>query len=266
MKFYISADIEGVTDVTSGLETRIGEAEFKEAAYQMSLEVDAACKGLNNIGANEIVVKDAHATGRNISHRLLPRNAKLIRSWSGSAFSMMQEIDETYDGVLFIGYHSAVTSGESPLAHTINGGVLEYIKLNNEIMSEFRLNSYMASYYNVPVLFLSGDKGICDEAKALNANMHTVAVKEGKGNSTINIHPDLALEMIEKEVEKSVEGELSNRVIPLPEEFELEIRYKSHGVLEEYTNYPGTEKLDSKTLKYKSNDFMDIIKALRFLI
>lgn len=266
MKFYISADIEGVTDVTDGLETRIEETEFKEAAYQMSKEVDAACKGLNNKGTKEILIKDAHATGRNISHRLLPKNTKLIRSWSGDSFAMMQELDESFDGVLFIGYHSAVTSGESPLAHTINGGVLEYIKLNGEIMSEFRLNSYMASYYNVPVIFISGDKGICEEAEEFNKNIKTVAVKEGKGNSTINIHPDLALEIIEKEVENSIDKDMSDRIVELPKEFELEIRYKLHGVLEKNINYPGTEKIDSKTLKLKSNDFLEITKALRFLI
>lgn len=266
MKFYISADIEGVTDVTDRDEIIKYEPAFEEAALQMTKEVDAACKGLNKKGAKEILVKDAHATGRNISHRLLPRNTKLIRAWSGSSFSMMQELDESYDGVLFIGYHSPVTSGDSPLAHTINGAVLESIKLNGEIMSEFRLNSYMAAYYEVPVIFISGDKGICDEAKDFNKNINTIAVKEGKGNSTINIHPDLALELIEKEVEKSLNGDLNKALIELPETFELEIRYRLHGTLEENINYPNTKKIDAKTLSYKSNDFLDIIKAIKFLV
>ena len=266
MKIYISADIEGVTGVTNWSETRLNEPDHREAADQMTKEVDAACRGVNTRENIDIVVKDAHDSGRNIDHKLLPKNTKLIRGWSGSPFSMMQEIDESFDGVIFIGYHSPVTSGGNPLAHTMNSSVLEYIKLNGEILSEFRMNSYMASYFNIPVLFLSGDKAICDEARDLDKNIVSLAVKEGKGNSTINIHPELALDMIKDGVERAMNSDFDGSNIDLPEKFELEIRYKEHGMLEKRVNYPGAEKLNSKTLKVEFEDYIDVIKAIKFLV
>ena len=44
MKIYISADIEGVTGVTHWDETEKSEADYKEFAHQMTLEVKAACE------------------------------------------------------------------------------------------------------------------------------------------------------------------------------------------------------------------------------
>ena len=266
MKIYISADIEGITGVTNWSETILNEEDHKEAAYQMTKEVEAACKGINSIDDTEIIIKDAHDSGRNMDHRLLPKNTKLIRGWSGSPFSMMQELDDTFDAVVLIGYHSAVTSGGNPLAHTMNSSVLEYIKLNGEILSEFRMNSYMASYFGVPVVFISGDKGICDEAKELDRNIYTVAVKEGKGNSTINIHPDLALEKIQEGVEKALNQNFFMYDIDLPKEFELEIRYKEHAMLETRVNYPGAEKINSKTLKVRFDNYISVIRAIKFLV
>ena len=266
MKIFISADIEGVTGVTDWMETRLNEPDHREASYQMTKEVESACKGINKLGDSEILIKDAHDSARNIDHRELPKNTRLIRGWSGEYCSMMQGLDGSYDGVVFIGYHSPVRSGENPLAHTLNGSVLENISLNGETLSEFRLNSYLAAYYQVPVVFLSGDRGICQEAKRLNENIEVLAVKEGLGNSTINIHPDLAREKIEYLVEKALSKDLAKNQIELPDEFVLEVRYKEHGLLEKRKNYPGAEEIDSKTLKLVFDSFIDLAKAISFLV
>ncbi|HZJ76704.1 MAG TPA: M55 family metallopeptidase [Oscillospiraceae bacterium] len=81
-----------------------------------------------------------------------------------------------------IGYHSCGGSGDNPLAHTISSAVIDYIKLNDEYMSEFILHSYLAAYLRIPVVFLSGDKGICEEAKRFNPDIVTVVTSEGIGN------------------------------------------------------------------------------------
>ena len=79
--------------------------------------------------------------------------------------------------------------------------ILDYVKINGEIASEFLIHSYIAAYLGVPIVFLSGDKGLCDEVKIIHPNITTLAVKEGRGDSTINIHPELARELIEQGVE-----------------------------------------------------------------
>lgn len=117
----------------------------------MMREVQSACEGANNTGTKEIWIKDAHGIGRNLNFNGLPINTKLIRSFSGHLFCMMQELDNTFNAVLMIGYHSFAGSDGNPLSHTLKDTVA-YIKINGELASEFLINTYTASYVNVPVV------------------------------------------------------------------------------------------------------------------
>ncbi len=265
MKIFISADIEGVTGVTHWDETKKTEPDYKECAHQLTLEVKAACEGAIDAGANEIWIKDAHESGRNIDHNLLPKNTKLIRGWSDDLYCMVQELDKTFDALVFIGYHSAGGTNTNPLSHTINPN-LDYIKLNGEYLSEFLIHSYIAAYINVPVVFLSGDLGLCSQVKEINKNIVTVPVKEGKGNSTINIHPQLALELIKNWVKESLNKDLSLYKIKIPEEFELEVRYYEHTTALKAVNYKGTKQIDSKIIGFRTKDLMEMVRAISFLV
>ena len=106
MKIYMSADIEGITGVTHWDETELSKAESVVPREQMTAEVVAACEGAIQAGATEIWLQDAHGTGRNIIAARLPQEVRLIRGWSGHPFEMLQELDDTFQGVILIGYHS----------------------------------------------------------------------------------------------------------------------------------------------------------------
>lgn len=266
MKIFISVDIEGVAGITDWSEARKSSDEYKYFAEQMTREVKAACKGANKAGTDEIWIKDAHGSGRNINASKLPENTKLIRGWSGHPFSMVQELDETFDALIYIGYHSWGGSNYNPLAHTIDSSKVDNIKINGEYVSEFLLNSYAAAYVGVPVVFISGDKGICEHANGINKNIKTVPISEGVGNSTISIHPDLAIGLIEEGVEESLKGDLSKNKITLPEEFNLEISYMVQGAAYEASFYPGAELIAPKKVKFYSKDYFEVLRAIMFLI
>ena len=265
MKVFISADIEGITGVTHWDETEKSKPDYEGFAHQMTLEVKAACEGAIEAGADEIWIKDAHDSARNIDHNLLPRNTKLIRGWNGHLFSMVQGLDESFDALLFIGYHSAGGTNTNPLAHTMHTSI-DSIKLNGEYASEFLLHSYIAAQLGVPVAFLSGDLGLCQEVERINENITTVSVKEGIGNATVNIHPELALELIQNGVKSSLEDKLELCHVDLPREFKLEIRYRDHISATRKASYPGAQQTDPKTVEFRSNDYMEILGAIEYLL
>lgn len=266
MKIYISADIEGVSGITHWDETEKGKEGYNEYAQQMTLEVKAACEGANNAGADEIWVKDAHDSARNLDHNQLPKNTKLIRGWTGHMYSMVQSLDSTFDALLFVGYHSASGTSTSPLAHTMNNEKINYIKINGQLVSEFLMHTYIAAYLNVPVAFLSGDLGICDEVKKINRNIVTIPVKEGIGDATISIHPQLALELIRNGVEESLKKDFSSYKVDLPKEFELEISYKGSRDAMRALNYPNIKQVGHREVSFKSDDFIEIVRAVDFLV
>ncbi len=266
MKIYISADIEGITGVTSWSETDKKDSDYSTFVKQMENEVRAACQGALKAGAKEIWVKDAHDSARNMDPNALLRNVKLIRGWSGHPFLMVQELDESFDALIFIGYHSCGGSNHSPLAHTINSINVNSIKINGSYASEFLIYTYAAATVGVPVVFLSGDKGLCDEVKNLNENISTLAVKEGKGNSTISIHNALAVELIEQKVEVALNSDSNLCKINLPNSFEVEIEYATHSKAYEASFYPGMKQISPKTVLFETNDFFEVLRMMLFVV
>lgn len=191
MKIYISADIEGVAGITDWSEADYTHPSYPQFREEMTREVVAACDGAMAAGATEILVKDAHHTGRNILAAQLPACARLVRGWSGHPLAMVQELDESFAAVLLIGYHARAGAESNPLAHTISLKVAE-MRINGEPVSEFRLHTFAAALLGVPVAFVSGDEGLCQDVAALNERIRTVGVSQGRGPSTISLAPATA--------------------------------------------------------------------------
>ncbi|WP_353096165.1 M55 family metallopeptidase [Tissierella praeacuta] len=264
MKVYISVDIEGITGVTNWNETELGHSEHIWAANQMTKETIAACEAAIEMGAKEIVVKDAHDSARNIDISKLPIEALVIRGWTYSPESMMAGIDESFDAAIFIGYHSAAGYNGNPLAHTMDSQKITYIKINGEVASEFTINALIAAYYGVPVVFLSGDKMLCEKSKELVPNMETAAVKSGEGDSTFNMHPDKACEYIRNGVKEGLKT-IKECKIESPKEFKLEIRFSEHKYANRARYYPGAKLIDDHTVEYMAKDIQDMITARMFM-
>src|SRR5262245_14907585 len=248
MKVYISADIEGVAGITHWDEADKSHDTYPEFREEMTNEVVAACEGAVAAGAREILIKDAHGSGRNIIAARLPDCARLIRGWSGHPFCMVQEIDRSFDAAMFIGYHSKAGAEGNPLAHTLTLDV-SHIELNGKRMSEFVMHSYAAALVGVPVVFLSGDKGICADARAFNKGFGTVVTSEGKGRSTISIPPLLAASRICEGVTAALSGNLAACKVKLPKQFRLDVAYATP--TEAYRNswYPGAKHAGRRTVR-----------------
>ena len=266
MKVYISADIEGMAGVTTWSETEKTNSDYPVFLKQMEREVSAACKGALNGGAREIWVKDAHDSARNIDPAVLPKAAKIIRGWSGHPFAMVQELDESFDALIFIGYHSRSGSNHNPLSHSMNASEVNYIKINDRYASEFLIHAYAAATVNVPVVFLSGDKGLCDEVKEINENISTLAVKEGVGNSTISIQSELAAELTEKKVGEALRSKMDLCRIELPDSFEVEISYSKHIKAYRASFYPGMELIGPTKVLFKTKDYFEVLRMILFVV
>lgn len=266
MRIFISADIEGTCGIVDWQEANITHESCMYHRIQMTEEVNAACKGAISCGCNYVLVKDAHASARNIIPSKLSEVASILRGWTGDPLGMMSGLDTSFDAAIFIGYHSGATKDGNPLSHTKNSSAIDYIKINGDLASEFVINSYTASYYGVPVVFLSGDELLCDDAKILNPNIVTTPVSKGIGNASISINPNLAVKKIEEEVKYALSGDLDKFMVKLPENFDIEIRFKNHFKAYKASFYPGASLKDSMSISFESNDYMDVLKLLLFTI
>lgn len=265
MKVFISADIEGVNNILTWDETELNNSEYNYFRKQMTEEVKRACIGAKKAGANEIVVKDAHDSARNLILSDLPDDIKLHRGWQGCPCSMMAGLDNTYDAVLFIGYHSPSRSDGNPLSHTMNTRI-HHVKINGVIASEFYINALYASYLKVPVAFISGDKNITKLARNENENIVTVATKEGVHGAVISQHPNITNKQIEERVYESLSKDLKDNLVVLPKHFDIEIQYKNHNTAYSCSFYPGCKLLGTDKVIFSSDDYYEVLRMFKFIL
>ena len=266
MKVFISADIEGTCGITVWDETeRATPHDYDKFSAQMTAEVSAACEGAFAAGAEQVFVRDAHDSARNIETNQLPESSYIMRGWSGDLLSMMSGLDrDQYDAVMFTGYHSWAASGGNPLSHTMNLKN-EYVTLNGVRLSEFMINSYTAGYYGVPVTFLSGDKTLCEFAREMIPGITTVAVNEGVGGAVISMHPDAAVKAIREGAKKSLKNLKKCQVI-LPEHFDVVIRCREHKRAYSKSFYPGATLEDEKNVCFSSDDWYEVLRFFHFVL
>lgn len=262
-KFFISADIEGITDVTSWSETEKGQDGYEEAAHQMTLEVAAACRAILEAG-HCVTVRDGHETARNIEHRLLPKGTRLMRGWAGDAGSMLAGLDSSYAGVLYIGYHAPAGSNGSPLAHTVDKDAIKEIRIDGKLASEFTMNNLFAQSVGVPSLFVSGDETICRMAEQEVSGIASVTVKKCKNNSTYNIHPEDACDRIYQTVKQMMEdlfdenGNCRISAGTCKEEYQVQVTLGVPSRQKKVLLYRGVKQISENEIEYHAKSAAEI--------
>lgn len=265
MKVFISSDIEGTAGITHWDEADKKHFSYPEFRDLMTGEVLAAIEGAIEAGATEILLKDAHGSGRNILTERLPACVRIIRGWSGHPLSMVQGIDGGFDALIFTGYHSRAGSETNPLAHTMNLRISE-LRLNGAAASEFQLHATAAALYNVPAVFISGDKGICADAQDLNPAMVTVPVLEGIGRSTVSVAPSVARTNIKAGVKKALGLDRKSCLMPLAEEYVLEVVFNNPTDAYRAAWYPGATHIGNRAVQFASADYFEIMRAQKFIL
>jgi len=259
LKVFISVDMEGITGVVHWDETGGSSGTYQYFRRVMTKETNAAIEGALEAGATEIIVRDSHGSARNILIEELHPEAKLIREWSGGYMSMMKGIDETFDAVIFIGYHAKAGTPNGILKHTISGTIMD-VKLNGISVPEAGMNAAMAAHFDVPCVFISGDDVVCNQVKELLGDIETVAVKKGMGTAALNLHPQKARELIKEGVKKAL-GRLNDfKPWKLKAPYTIDLVFKDEKIVHRASLCPGAERTGDWSVSFKSDQFLDIIK------
>lgn len=264
MKVFLSADIEGTAGIAHWDEADRNHADYAEFRQLMTNEVLAACEGARSAGATEVVIKDAHDSGRNIILERLPAYARIMRGWSGHPDGMMFGLGPEFAAVLYTGYHAKAGSEANPLAHTTTLRISRLL-LNGEVASEFTVNALCARRHGVPSVFLSGDAEICADARRLVPGIATVETLEGFGRAALSIAPSRACEAIREGVAVALSSPPSGAVAPPKGPFEVMIEFTNPTDAWRASWYPGAEISGPRTVAYRSADFFEIQRTLRFL-
>jgi D-amino peptidase len=114
------------------------------------------------------------------------------------------------------------------------------------------------------VVFLSGDRGICEFAERQNPHIVTNVTNYGHGDSVIAVAPALAREQIKERVAKALSGDLRAHPLPASSNYELRLRFRHHGDAFKCSFYPRARLEDSQTVVVESDTLTDIASVFQF--
>ena len=265
LKVYISADMEGVVGAVTG--EQLGPSGFEYGRFRefMTAEVNAAIDAAREAGADQIVVSDSHGNGQNLLLELLPTDILVVRSWP-RPLMMMQGIDETFDAAIFLGYHASTTNTEGVRAHTMSSANLTAVRLNGVDVPEAGLNAAIAGHFGVPVIMISGDDAIVDEAQALLGDIEGAVVKWNYGfHSALTMMPEAAYELIGEKVTAGIRRRAEFTPHRLEGPIRVEVSFKNYRPVELLGYLPGVDRLDSHTIGFTGQDMVEVSKLLEFI-
>jgi len=263
LKVFISVDMEGVSGVIHWEEVSRSGDDYKLFRRLMTEETNAAIEGALAAGATEILVRDSHGSARNILPDLLRPEAELLRDWSGGPLVMMDGIDETFDAVIFIGYHARAGTPSATLQHTMTGRIYDAI-LNGKKMPEAGINAAIAGHFGVPVVLVAGDLAIVKQAKELFGDVEAVAVKEGIGEAAKMLHPKKAQELIKEKTTKALKRLEDFKPYKINPPYTMEIIFTKEEWANRASWIPGAKRSGDRSVCFTSNDFMEILKFFIF--
>lgn len=263
-KVYISVDFEGITGVTVWNETDMGKQDYEHFRKIMTQEVNAAVEACFEVGASDVTVRDAHGMALNILPGELHSRARLIRDWSRGPLGMMEGIDRGHDAVVFIGYHARAGTAQAPLKHTWSGRIFD-LSMNGRSLPEAGLNALIAGYYDIPVVFTSGDAACCSQITELVPDIVTVAVKEGIGSSCLTLQPQVTRELIHDGVQRALMKVKTIQPLRFSGPLSLDLTFSDEPLAWHAHWYPGATLITSRTVRFVSDDFFECLRFFHFV-
>ncbi len=260
LKVFISVDMEGITGVVDREDVGSSGSQYQYFRKVMTKEANAAIEGALAAGATEVVVRDSHGSKTNLLPEELNRNALLVRGLDPGPRNMMLPIDESFDAVVFIGYHAKAGTPDAILEHTSNGNVSDF-SINGVSLPEGGYNALIAGLYNVPVVFVAGDAAVCEQIKGLLGDIETVAVKDAIGPVAVNLHPEVARERIRAGVEKGIRNRAQYKPYQLSPPYTMRLQLKREEKINDGTLYPGATRTGDWEITYTSSDLLEVMKA-----
>ncbi len=261
MKVFIVSDMEGVAGIVKWAQTTGGpEPAYQEGRRLYTEEINAAVRGAKAAGATEIVVMDCHGAGKewdfnSLVPELLDPDCEFVVQQEWTEYTDF--LEQGCDAALFVAMHAKAGSPTGVMSHTVSGQAWRDLQFNGVSVGETGINAALCGNWGCPVLLVTGDEAVCEEAKQLLGDgLTTVSVKTGLGRySARNLAPARARELIEDGAKRALKDLAAVKPYDPGRPCEIRVEFTSPDRLVEYRNRKGVEQLDALTLVSKADDW-----------
>ncbi|MEO3937618.1 M55 family metallopeptidase [Dermatophilaceae bacterium Soc4.6] len=263
MKVYLSFDFEGVAGIVDWQQCVEGGAAYELGCRLMLGEVNAAIEGAVEGGADEVVLNDSHSTMRNLDPDALAHGASYV-SGRHKQLYMMQELDDSYDVIFFVGYHGSISGPTSTLSHTYNPEVFSAARVNGVEVGESGINALVADHFGVPIGLVTGDAATQDQTAPFARGAVQVVTKRSDSRfSAKSLHPAESRRLIREGAQESVRragaGELSVPGLERPYQLDLDVQTADMAEIGSWVK--GAERHGTRTIRIESDDALAVFSS-----
>jgi D-amino peptidase len=262
-KVFISVDMEGISGISGSDQLSAAGAEYNRSRKLMADDTNAAIRGARAGGATENLVNDSHGSMRNLRLEDLERGVRLI-SHSFKRSGMMEGLDDTFDAVLFIGYHAQAGTPNGLFAHT-GSSVVGDVRVNGRSLGEGGLNTLVAAWYGVPVVLVTGDDVAVKQVGALATEARSVVVKRAINQRAVELRP---LDEAHREIETAAKDVVARarRIAPRREAaYKVEVQFRDTLIPEVAENLPGLLRPAPDTIAFSTDTMSRAYTLIRLL-
>jgi D-amino peptidase len=264
LRIFISVDMEGIAGVVTGDQLSSSGFEYERFRGLMTEEANAAIAAARAAGATEFVVADSHGSMQNLLVEKLPADVQVVRG-SPRPLGMMQGIDASFGGAIFIGYHASTTNPAGVRAHSFSSANLADVRLNGMSMTEGAWNAALAGHFGVPVIAVSGDEVAVAEVTSAVTGVEGAVVKWPYGfHAARTLTPQAARDAITAAVTRGMAKRGAPYRVKAP--VEVEIRFKSYRPSEILAYLPVVRRIDAHTVAYTAADMVEAYRFLEFVL
>jgi D-amino peptidase len=261
-RILIVADMEGLTGVVTEEQLSPGGFEYERFRSIMTAEVLAAMTGARAAGAAEFLVTDSHGNGQNLLIEEFPEDVRIIRSWP-RRLGMLEGVDQAIDGVIFIGFHAGTSNPDGVRAHTMSSASLTDLRIGDQSVPEAIWGAAIAGHFNVPLLMLSGDDAIADEARVFLPELEVAIVKRALSfHSADTLTPAAGQNLIRETAERAVRriGEIPPYRVETP--VHVTVSFKNYQPSQLLAWLPGFDRADAHSISYQAKDMVQASEIL----
>jgi D-amino peptidase len=262
-RVYISVDLEGISGVNGEDQTAAGQAEYGRARKLMAEDANAAIRGAFDGGATEVVVNDSHGGQRNLLPEDLDPRARLI-SHSFKRYGMMEGLDDSFDAVVFVGYHAKADTPRGLFAHT-GSGVVRDVNINGRSVGEGGMNAALAAWYGVPVVVVTGDDVAVAQVKDDVPSIKTVVVKRAINTRASELKP---LQQARREIQEAVRDGVAGAKKVQPQRqppYQVTLQYRNFNFAEVATAFKEIELVSPDTIRFSRDTMPEAYRLIRVL-
>ena len=265
LKIFIALDMEGTVGAVTDQQLGPGGFEYQRFREFATAEVNACIAAVREVGDTEILVSDAHGNAQNLLIEKLPADVKVVRSWP-RPLGAMQGIDESFDGAIMLGFHSATTNTRGIRAHTFSSAYLTSVKLNDIPMSEVGFFAAVAGHFGVPVIMVSGDDAVVAETKQLLGDVEGAVVKWAHSfHSATTLTPQAGYKVIQEKTKAAIKRIAHFKPYRPEKPIELEVSMKNYRPVEVLSYLPVVDRVDSHTIRFVGKDMVQVSKFIEVM-